>query len=169
MSNQLCGNFWISNRSSDNFSTLLYFELNSVLWKCFWTFLTLNPGLKKLYGYLAHLAHCEFYHFKLIMSSHPSGITPNHGLRVRHRRIHTAGNSRNWMSNRLCHQFLNIKPFFWQFVHFTPFWTKSSFRVEKSFRRFLLLCFRPVAFCGFLKSWSSYHNLKIDCSIIQPY
>ena len=41
--------------------------------------------------------------------------------------------ARSWMSNLLCHQFLNIKQFFWQFVHVTPFWTKSSCRVESSF------------------------------------
>jgi len=71
-----------------------------------------NSGQKKLYGFLRHLAHCEFYLLKLIMSSHPSGIIPNHGLRVRHRRIHTAENSQNVMSKWLSQQFLNIKPFF---------------------------------------------------------
>jgi len=75
---------------------------------------------------MRHLAHCEYYLLKLIMSSHPSGIILNHGLRVRHRRIHTAENSQNVMSKWLSQQFLNIKPFFWQSVHFTPFWTKSS-------------------------------------------
>ena len=44
----------------------------------------------KLYAFLVHPAHYEFYLLKLIMSSHPYEITLNHGLRVRHRRIHTA-------------------------------------------------------------------------------
>ena len=57
-----------------------------------------NSGQKKLYGFMRHLAHCEYYLLKLIMSSHPSGIIPNHGLRVRHRRIYTAENSQNVMS-----------------------------------------------------------------------
>jgi len=44
--------------------------------------------------------------------SQRAGIIPNHGLRVRHRRIHTTENSQNVMSKWLSQQFLNIKPFF---------------------------------------------------------
>ena len=58
-----------------------------------------------LYRFLPHLAHFVYHLVNLNMGSHPDGITPKHGLRVRHCNIHIEKNSRKLMSNWLCRKF----------------------------------------------------------------
>ena len=88
MSNRLCLQFLNIRPFFWQSVYFTLFELKSVLWKCSWTFLTLNSGQKKLYRFLPHLSHFVYHFINLNIGSHPDGITPKHGLRVTHRPWH---------------------------------------------------------------------------------